>query len=245
MTNSDGGSGLVNEIMQAIAGAYDWPGSRPTIIVPVDVNAETLREYSAWRIMVAVDESELVGDALQRLYTEHRLPPDGGEREPWFHVRLGPLNIPLPNLPARQRAVFIHDVNHILTGYNAVFSDGEMSIAAFEVGAGCGRVWVAWFLNLSLMAIGVLLQPRTVFRAFVRGRRARSLYVLPMDRATLRQMTVGTVRRWICLDECPLAPRPTDYVCFCFWVALTWLIIIGAATALFAMASWSATRLLG
>lgn len=194
--------------------------------------------------MVAVDESELVDDALQRLYTEHQLPPDGGEHEAWFHVRLGPLSIPLPNPPARQRAVFVHDVNHILTGYNAVFSDGEMSIAAFEVGSGCGRVWVAWYLNLSLMAIGALLRPWAVFRAFVGGRRARSLYVLPTDRATLRQMTVGAVRRWICLDECPLTPRPTDYVGFSIWVALTWLIIIGAAGVLFAAASWSATRLL-
>ena len=46
MTNSDGGSRLVNEIMLAIARAYDWPGFLPTIIVPVDVTAETLREYA-------------------------------------------------------------------------------------------------------------------------------------------------------------------------------------------------------
>ena len=46
MTNSDGGSRLVNEIIQAIARAYHWPGFRPTVIVPVAASAGTLREYA-------------------------------------------------------------------------------------------------------------------------------------------------------------------------------------------------------
>lgn len=66
MTNSDAGSRLVNEIMQAIARTYDWPGFRPTIIVPVDVTPETLRAYAGNyelsagpRVRVAVEGSAL------------------------------------------------------------------------------------------------------------------------------------------------------------------------------------------
>jgi hypothetical protein len=66
MTNSDAGSRLVNEIMQAVARAYDWPGFRPTIIVPVGVTPETLEEYAGTyelaggpRVRVAVEESAL------------------------------------------------------------------------------------------------------------------------------------------------------------------------------------------
>jgi hypothetical protein len=126
--------------------------------------------------MIAADDTLTVGDALNHLYVKHQLPEDGGEREAWFHVKMGPVSIPLPNPPARQRAVFIHDVNHVLTGYNARLTDGEMSIAAFEVGAGCGRVWIAWFLNLTLMALGAIMRPRLVFRAFVRaGKREASM----------------------------------------------------------------------
>jgi len=47
MTNSDAGSRLVNEIMQAVARAYEWPGFRPTVIVPVNVTRETLQAYAA------------------------------------------------------------------------------------------------------------------------------------------------------------------------------------------------------
>jgi hypothetical protein len=187
--------------------------------------------------MVAVDGSERLGDALDRLYAEHHLPPDGGARDAWFHVRLGPLRVPLPNPPARQRAVLIHDINHVLTGYNATFSDGEMSIAAYEVGTGCGRVWVAWALNLPLMALGAIVRPRRVFLAFARGREARSLYDDSVDRAALQTMSVDAVRRMIDLDAGPLAPRPMDFGRYVLWVGSTWIVIVGTPVLLGA-AAW-------
>jgi hypothetical protein len=128
--------------------------------------------------------------------------------------------------------VFIHDVNHVLTGYNAVFSDGEMSIAAFEVGAGCGRVWVAWLLNLSLMALGVIVRPGLVLRAFVRGRRSESLYTRDESRPALRRMRVADLRRLIRLDAAPAVARPDDLIALSTYVVLTWLVVLGCAAAL-------------
>jgi hypothetical protein len=194
---------------------------------------------------MAVDDAVKVSDALRNLYAEHQLPADGGEHEAWFHVRIGPVSIPLPNPPARQRAVFVHDVNHVLTGYNAAFSDGEMSIAAFEIGAGCGRVWVAWFLNLSLMALGAVFRPRAVFRAFARGRDAGSLYVEAVPRAVLNEMTVGEVRRLIRLDEQPSRSNTSHYAAFAFRAGMTWLAAIALGALLVAGASWSVARLTG
>jgi hypothetical protein len=190
-----------------------------------------------------VDGSTRLDDALDRLYAAHDLPPDGGAHEPWFHVRVGPLTIPLPNPPARQRAVFVHDVNHVLTGYNAVFSDGEMSIAAFEVGAGCGRVWVAWFLNLALMALGIFVRPRGVFRAFVRGRHTGSLYITSPPRDILRNMTVDEVRRLIRLDEDVPEARPRHYIDFALLVGATWVVTLSAATAMIVVVSLAVKRL--
>ena len=195
--------------------------------------------------MIATNASMNIGEALTRLYKEHDLPPDGGEHEALFHVRIGPITIPLPNPPARQRAVFIHDVNHLLTGYNAIFSDGEMSIAAYEIGTGCGRVWVAWLLNLWLMALAAFVKPKATFHAFVRGRQADSLYLISPPRAELRAMSVGDVRSMIRLDEQPLAPTPADYVRFVFWVAVTWLVSLSVLAALLAGISWIAVQVVG
>ena len=170
-----------------------------------------------------------VADALARHYVEHRLPPDGGESEPIFRVRIGRFTIPLPNPPARRRAVFFHDVNHVLTGYNTVFSDGEVVIAGFEVGAGCGRVWIAWYINLWMMAFGSVICPRATFHAFARGRRSGSIYRGPDAPSVLRRLSVAEARDRVRVAPLAADATPADRVAFAVWAALAWLTIAGSA----------------
>jgi len=192
------------------------------------------------------DASITIGEALTRHYTTHGLPPDGGESAPWFRVHIGRLVIPLPNPPARQRAVFFHDVNHVLTGYNTVFSDGEMAIAAFEVGAGCGRYVIAWYINLCLMALGVIIKPRLVFAAFVRGRNCSSTYERSEDRAVLCAKTVVELRRLVGVDA-TVDPQPERWrASFLAWTFLAWLTMLATAALPVAVlwSAWSIVRVL-
>lgn len=181
-------------------------------------------------------DSLTVGDALARHYAAHGLPADGGESNPWFRVRIGPLTVRLPNPPARQRAVFFHDVNHILTGYNTVFSDGEMVIAAFEVGTGCGRFGVAWFINLVMMAFGLVLRPRAIFHAFVRGRGCSSIYHCREDRVELRTKTVGDLKTILALDQAVGGADLNDRFWFLAWSVVAWVVTSSAAAAALALA---------
>jgi hypothetical protein len=176
-----------------------------------------------------------VGDALARHYAEHGLPADGGESDPWFRVRIGPLTIRLPNPPSRRRAVFFHDVNHILTGYNTVFSDGEMVIAGFEVGAGCGRFGIAWFINLVMMAFGLVLRPRAIFHAFVRGRRCSSIYHRHEDRAELRTRTVADLRKALAMEGAVSSANTRDRIAFLVWSVIAWVVTLGATAAAIAL----------
>lgn len=164
-----------------------------------------------------VDDSTAVGVALEHHYRAHGLPADGGANDSWFRVRLGPVTLPVPNPPARRRAVFFHDVNHVVTGYNTTFSEGEMEIAAFEVGAGCGPVAIAWYINLTMMAIALCLRPRLAFHAFVRGRRSLSLYDWNVERTEVARMSLGDVRRRLALDESRGPARATDRLQFAIW----------------------------
>ena len=167
-------------------------------------------------------ESTTVADALARHYVEHGLALDGGEHERWFRVRIGPLAFALPNPPARQRAVLYHDINHVITGYNTVFSDGEMVIAGHELGSGCGPYWIAWLINLGIFPLGLLRRPGAMFRAFLRGRRAESVYRWE-DRATLRGMTVSALRVTLGVPQGMPPARASDYLIFTLWsvVAVT------------------------
>jgi hypothetical protein len=100
---------------------------------------------------------------------------DGGYGDAWVTIKLGPFPFPLPNTPARVRAVRYHDLHHIVTGYDTSLR-GEMEIGAWEIASGCRSFPAAWHLNLSAMGGGVLVAPRRTLRAYARGRRSQNLY---------------------------------------------------------------------
>jgi len=116
---------------------------------------------------------------------------DGGYSAAWVDFKLGSLPFPFPNTAGRVRAVRYHDLNHVLTGYDTDLA-GEYEISAWEVASGCRDFAAAWQLNLAGMAGGMLYVPRRTFRAFVRGRRCRSLYGEPFD--DLLDLRVGEAR---------------------------------------------------
>jgi hypothetical protein len=181
-----------------------------------------------------VHDNVLVGDALRQFYATHGLPPDGGESLSSFSVRVGPLVLRVPNPPARKRALFYHDINHVLTGYNTKGLEGEVIIAGFEIGAGCGRYWIAWIINLGAFVGALFTRPRQLFAAFLRGRRSSSIYRLPAERETLRGLTVGAARRMLNIDTVTPVATTRDLAAFAGWallaslLAMTPLVVIAA-----------------
>jgi len=116
----------------------------------------------------------------------------------WAKVKLGPIPVYFPNIKARRRAVRLHDLHHVATGYDTSLR-GEAEIGAWELGAGCGRYWAAWLLNTSAVSIGALLCPRRTLRAFRRGRASQSLYAGDFHDAYL-DWTVGELRQHLGLE---------------------------------------------
>ena len=90
-------------------------------------------------------------------------------------VKLGPIPIPIPNPRSRVEALKLHDLHHLLTGYGTDFR-GEWEISGWEVGGGLHRDPVAWTFCLMGMTAGMFASPKRTLRAFVRGRRGRTLF---------------------------------------------------------------------
>ena len=114
-----------------------------------------------------------VGAALARYFADNGFDPTYSER--WVKLRAGPIAMCFPSTRARVAAARLHDVHHLLTEYETDWR-GEAEIAAWELGGGCGRYWPAWMLNIGAFGIGLVIAPRRVFRAFVRGRHSTTLY---------------------------------------------------------------------
>jgi hypothetical protein len=131
---------------------------------------------------------------------------DGGYDAKWVELnKVGPLPIGFPNTAARVRAVKLHDLHHVLTGYAADYT-GEAEIAAWELGAGCGPHVAAWILNLAAVGYGSFIAPRRVARALARGLSSRSLYAHRELEEAMLERRLGEVRAELSLDG--PAPEP-------------------------------------
>lgn len=165
---------------------------------------------------------------------------DGGYEDAWVTLtKVGPLSVGFPNSAARKRAIRLHDLHHVLAQYGTDWT-GEAEIGGFEIGAGCGRHWAAWLLNAGALSYGVLIAPRAVFRGFVRGRHARSLYDGEWRESLLDENT-GAMREKLGLAT----PVPTatlgDRLAFAAWVAGSQLFFYGPLVGIaVALARWLA-----
>lgn len=155
----------------------------------------------------------------------------GGYEEGWVKMKAGPVPIWFPNTVARVKAVKFHDLHHVLTEYPTTWK-GEAEIGAWEVATGCAAHYQAWLLNLLAFAIGLAINPRGVYRAFMRGRHTRNLYRTTFSDELLAR-TVGEVRRELDLDKEPVDVSPADRKAFVFWslasvatYAATWIVVL-------------------
>ncbi len=158
-------------------------------------------DASIWRIdcdhayadLVSVNSGCSLREALAQHLATSGLPPDAGDSQPFAIVKLFYLPYPIPNTPSRKRAVRIHDLNHLVSGY-ATDRIGELEISAWELASGgCRDYLAAWVLDLAGLLGGLLVAPRRTLRAFWTGARQQNLY--PFEYQELLSLSVADARR--------------------------------------------------
>jgi hypothetical protein len=178
-------------------------------------------------------------EALHRHLTESGFPPDLGDPQRWVTLRFGPIPLCLPNLPIRQKAMLPHDLNHVVSGYGHDLV-GESEVGAWEIGGGCGRFLAAWVLAWSIIAPGVVVSPKRIVDAFVRGRHTGNLFTCDLD--PILEQPVAQVQARLGLDRC-YDPNTRDRVSFIVVVLLAPL--VGAVPRLVSLVTspwWLAQR---
>lgn len=150
--------------------------------------------------MAVYESTQTVNQSLELYFVKENLGKDGGLNQSWGRIKVWKFHIPIPNTESRKKALVFHDIHHIVTGYDGNWR-GEVSIGAWEIASGCGEYWVAWYLNLGAMGVGLFIYPQSVFKAFIRGKRTENLYhhTIPQDEAS--QMQVGELQKKLKLDS--------------------------------------------
>jgi hypothetical protein len=150
-----------------------------------------------------------VRTARAKYFADNAFGDDGGYSDNWVILaKLGPIPLGFPNTPGRRRAVRMHDLHHLATGYRTDFV-GEAEIAAWELGGGCGSFTAAWVLNTLALPIGALRAPARTRSAWARGARSRTLYEAPFDEAMLDEPLASLRERLGCGPRAERTPVPT------------------------------------
>jgi hypothetical protein len=149
----------------------------------------------------------------------------------WVKIRIGPIPITFPNSASRRRALPLHDLHHVATGYPTTFT-GEAEISAWELAGGCRDYWAAWLFGFAGFAYGLVIAPRRTYRAFVRGRHSRPLYSDGWH-DNLLDLTVAELEHRIATDPKPASWR--DRLAFAGWLAVLVAPVLAVAVAVVAL----------
>jgi hypothetical protein len=185
---------------------------------------------------VLYDPSLNLQQALDLFFEKYNLGEQGGLNSDWAYLDMKWFRIPFPNTVSRKKALVLHDIHHIVTGYQSDWQ-GEAEIAAWEVASGCGEYSAAWFLDLGGIAMGLFFYPVKTFKAFIRGRRTTNLYLGNYTKEDLLKMNIKEIQEKLKLDVMDSsAATPREILGFVGWslVSALWYIpflIIYAALA--------------
>ncbi len=183
----------------------------------------------------SIETEGVVASALVAFYLENNLPLDGGKEASFVKIHVNRwLSIYIPNFPGRKRALLKHDIHHLVTGYSASSLSGESEISAWEIASGCKAYWGAFLINTCGALIGITIDVRKVFRAFVNGRGSKNLYHHVIAPEEALKMDIGELRLLLETDpeECrPVAADRLSFACFCVF-GLVYSIFLAPAVPL-------------
>jgi len=134
-----------------------------------------------------------VGEALKKFYEVEHLGRDAYEQN-LNYARFGFLKIPFPNPKQRREIVYLHDINHVLSGYDTSWI-GEGEVAGWELASGFPRhCWIGYFYAPFTLIIGLMLNPARVYRAFLQGRRTRNSCFASLPKNQILNMKLGELK---------------------------------------------------
>lgn len=160
-----------------------------------------------------------VGQAVQHFYAKNDFGEDGGVSKKYAWAKFGFISLPIPNLESRRKNVSLHDINHIVTGYDTTWK-GESAVSAWEVAAGGWQnFYTPWLLTLWAMGLGVLFYPKNVLEAFKKGLTMNNALTCGLSKTALHSYTIPELRNI-------LSNKPKSNKNPYWWMLLSFLIFI-------------------
>ena len=138
-----------------------------------------------------------VGQAVQDFYDQNDFGEDGGINQKYAWIKFGIFSIPIPNLESRKNNVYLHDINHIITGNDTTWK-GESAVSAWEIAAGgWGNLYFPWLLTLWAMGLGVVFYPKNVIKSFKSGLNMRNALNFGLSKNEIDKLSILDLRKLV------------------------------------------------
>ena len=157
-----------------------------------------------------------VSEKLNEFYVLNNLDKDGGEDNPFFYLKFRFFSLKLPNSDFRKKAVYIHDIQHILFDCDVTWK-GESFIAGWEIAT---KIWKHFPLGImSLWAMGFSLfnYPKEVIRGYKTGLKYKGIIDTPISKEKILSMSINEVNNLILKET----PAKFNWFSFSFWVLVS------------------------
>ena len=148
-----------------------------------------------------------VRDALAAYLTENGFTTESYESATTTGSLFGK-RLTVPNPPSHRRAIRLHDLHHLVTGFGTDHA-GEGELSAWQARRGLRGVG-AYVTAIVLLntAVGLLFAPRRTLAAFTAAGKGRSLFATNVDYDALLDTPLGELRALLGIPERGLASRP-------------------------------------
>jgi hypothetical protein len=164
----------------------------------------------------------IVADAINEFYNRNNFGDDGGVSKEWVWFKFGFISIPLPNLESRSQNIYLHDINHIISGYEANWK-GESAIAGWEIASGgWGNAYFPWLLTLWAMGIGVIFYPKSTFQAFQKGLSMNNALTCRLSKQAMFSLSVDELKTKLQRQKTKINKQ--SYTIWALISVLLWLI---------------------
>jgi hypothetical protein len=147
--------------------------------------------------MDTINIKQTVGQSIQEFYDKYDFGEEGGVNEKYAWIKFGFFSIPIPNAESRRNNIYLHDINHIVTGNNTTW-EGESAVAAWEIATGgWNDLYLPWLLTLWAMGLGVLFYPKNVLKSFRNGLTMNNALTCGLPKTEIYKLSILELRQFL------------------------------------------------
>ncbi len=162
-----------------------------------------------------------VSEKLNEFYIHNNLDKNGGENNPFFYLKFRFFSLKLPNSDFRKKAVYIHDIQHILFDCDVTWK-GEGFIAGWEIATKIWKHFPLGIMSLWAMGFSFFNYPKEVLRGYKMGLKYKGIIDTPIAKEKILSMPVNEVNNLILKD----VPSKFNWFYYSFWVLVSTIIFL-------------------